>query len=289
MKNIVPVLWFGKDGEKAAEFYTMIFPNSKINEVIYGPDEDFLSLYFDMGGVDFGIINGGEDFEKNPSISFTVYIEAKEKVDEIWNRLLKNGKVLMPLQKYDFTDYYGWVQDQFGISWQLVLGKSEPVVVPSFLFTKEHYHQAENAIEKYTSTFGGSSIHELFYYGNEQTANHKDALMYGSFNLRNQKFIAMDSALDHDYTFNEGISLMVLCDTQEEIDYLWDNLSVVPEAEKWGWLKDEFGVSWQIVPRVLIKYIGDRDKKKVERVISTFPSMKKLEIAKIQKAYNGEG
>ncbi|WP_025027778.1 VOC family protein [Caldalkalibacillus mannanilyticus] len=289
MKNIIPVLWFEKDGEKAAEFYTSVFPKSKLKGATYGPDGKVITMDFEIGGVDLGILNGGANFEKNPSISFTVYLESKEEIDAVWKALSNEGKVLMPLKSYEFSEYYGWVQDAYSVSWQLTYGKNmDSMVVPSLLFTKDHYGQAEEAIGRYTSIFEGSRIHDLYHYGEDQLTNHKEALMYGAFQLGDQKFIAMDSGLDHEYTFNEGISLMVLCDSQEEIDQLWDTLSAVPHAEQCGWLKDQFGVSWQIVPRVLNEYLRDEDKDRANRVMDLVLKMKKLEIGPLKAAYTGE-
>jgi predicted 3-demethylubiquinone-9 3-methyltransferase (glyoxalase superfamily) len=87
------------------------------------------------------------------------------------------------------------------------------------------------------------------------------------------------------FKFNEAISLVVNCETQEEIDYYWEKLSAVPEAEACGWLKDKFGVSWQIVPAVMFEMQKTKDKKQLARVTAAFLKMKKFDIAKLQKAY----
>jgi len=290
MKKIIPVLWFEKEGEKAVDFYTSIFPKSMKKEPLYGPDGNVVSMEFMIGGVDFGILNGGAFFEKNPSISFNVHPDNKEEVDRLWEKLSSDGEVLMPLQKYDFSEYYGWVRDSYGVSWQLNLGeKIRPMIFPNLLFTREHYGKAEKAINAYTSIFDGSRIHTLYHYGEDQLLENKDALMYGAFQLEHQQFTAMDSGLDHDFTFNEGISLMVVCDTQEEVDDLWEKLSADPEAEKCGWLKDEFGISWQIVPKILIEYLKDEDDERAIRVTNAMLKMKKLKIEELKKAHLNDG
>ena len=89
------------------------------------------------------------------------------------------------------------------------------------------------------------------------------------------------------FKFNEAISFMVYCDTQEEIDYYWEKLSAVPEAEQCGWLKDKYGLSWQIVPTVMGKMMRDKDKKKLARVTEAFLKMKKFDIAALKRAYKG--
>jgi predicted 3-demethylubiquinone-9 3-methyltransferase (glyoxalase superfamily) len=97
--------------------------------------------------------------------------------------------------------------------------------------------------------------------------------------------MAMDSALGHDFSFNEAISFMVHCDTQEQIDYYWQRLSAVPEAEQCGWLKDRYGLSWQIVPRAMDKMMQDSDEETMARVTKAFLSMKKFDLAKLEEAY----
>ncbi len=288
MKKIIPVIWFEKNGEKAADYYTSIFPNSELKDGVYGSDGNIITKDFVIGGMDFCILNGGVEFEKNPSISFTINLDSKGEIDRIWKELSEEGDILMPLDVYDFSEYFGWIQDKYGVSWQLMYQeKYHQMVVPGLLFTQDQYKQAENAIRKYTSIFEESRIQDLNYYGEDQLIEDKDALMFGSFQLENQHFSAMDSGLDHPFTFSEGISLMVLLDTQEEIDHLWHKLSVDPEAEQCGWLKDEFGVSWQIVPRILDQYLRDEDKERAKRVMDTMLKMKKLEIEPLEEAYKG--
>jgi len=95
----------------------------------------------------------------------------------------------------------------------------------------------------------------------------------------------MDSAYKHSFAFNEAISFIVYCDTQEEIDYYWEKLSAVPEAEQCGWLKDKYGLSWQIVPTAMNEMMKGKDKKKLARVTEAFLKMKKFDIAALKRAY----
>ena len=97
----------------------------------------------------------------------------------------------------------------------------------------------------------------------------------------------MDSAREHGFNFNESISFMVFCKDQEENDYYWDKLSAVPEAEQCGWLKDKYGLSWQIVPAVMDKMMQDQDPEKIDRVTQAFLKMKKFDVATLQRAYDG--
>jgi len=97
----------------------------------------------------------------------------------------------------------------------------------------------------------------------------------------------MDSAHEHTFGFNEAISFIVDCNTQEEIDYYWVKLSAVPEAEQCGWLKDKYGLSWQIVPTAMDEMMRDKDEKKLARVTEAFLNMKKFDLEELKKAYEG--
>ncbi len=97
----------------------------------------------------------------------------------------------------------------------------------------------------------------------------------------------MDSAQDHDFGFNEAISFMVGCENQDEIDYYWEELSAIPEAEQCGWIKDKYGLSWQITPSLLDEYLARGDKEQIARVTKAFLQMKKFHLAELQRAYEG--
>lgn len=103
-----------------------------------------------------------------------------------------------------------------------------------------------------------------------------------------QWFAVMDSAQQHDFAFNEAISFIVTCDTQREIDYYWDKLSAVPEAEQCGWLKDKYGLSWQIEPAAMGRMLREGTEEQIARVTQAFLPMKKFDIATIEAAYKGE-
>jgi len=239
---------------------------------------------FESAGQKFMLLNGGPHFKLNPSISFFVVFEAIEEVDKTWEKLLNGGSVLMPLDKYEWSEKYGWVQDKFGVNWQLSAGKLEDVgqkFTPSLLFTNAMAGKAEQAVQFYTSVFANSSVRGILKY----TADDQDIegnVKHAQFSLGNQVFMAMDSSWPHEFSFNEAISLVVECETQQEIDYYWGKLSAVPEAEQCGWLKDQFGVSWQIVPVILGELMSDLSRS--ERVINAFMQMKKFDIEKLKNA-----
>jgi predicted 3-demethylubiquinone-9 3-methyltransferase (glyoxalase superfamily) len=279
MKNpIYPCLWFDGNAKTAAEFYCSVFENTAITT------ENPLVVTFESAGQKFMLLNGGPHFKLNPSISFFVVFETIEEVDKTWEKLLNGGSVLMPLDKYEWSEKYGWVQDKFGVNWQLSAGKLEDVgqkFTPSLLFTNAMAGKAEQAVQFYTSIFANSSVRGILRY----TADDQDIegnVKHAQFSLGNQVFMAMDSSWPHEFSFNEAISLVVECETQQEIDYYWGKLSAVPEAEQCGWLKDQFGVSWQIVPVILGELMSDLSRS--ERVINAFMQMKKFDIEKLKNA-----
>lgn len=279
MKNqIYPCLWFDGKAKDAAEFYCTVFKNTKITA------ENPLVVTFESAGQQFMCLNGGPHFTINPSISFYVAFENEDEIDVVWEKLLDGGQVLMPYDKYAWSEKYGWLQDKFGVNWQLSLGKMEDVgqkYTPVLMFTREQAGNAEKAIEFYTSVFDNSSVAGILRY----TADDPDTegtIKHAQFKLGKNVFMAMDSSLDHKFSFNEAVSFVVECDTQEEIDYYWEKLSAVPEAEQCGWLKDQFGVSWQIVPLVLKRLMSDPERS--ERVVQAFMKMKKFDIETLLNA-----
>ncbi len=298
-QRIIPHLWFDKEAKEAAKFYTSLFPESKITSTttLHGtPSGDADIVSFELAGYQFMAISAGPLFKFNPSISFFLNFgpsmdkNARNNLDVLWERLSHGGLVLMPLDKYAFSEHYGWIQDKYGLSWQLILsnpeGEKRPFIVPSFLFVGDVNGKAEEAINFYLSVFKDSKKGVTTRYPKGMEPDREGTLMFGDFMLENQWFTVMDSAQAHHFAFNESISLMVFCDTQEEIDYYWERLSAVPEAERCGWLKDKYGVSWQVSPTVLNEMMRNGSREQIDRVTRTFLPMKKFDIAKLKEAYN---
>ncbi len=297
MQKIVPNLWFNKIAKEAAEFYTSVFPNSSIVSTTYYPQSteeglaDFqldlagkeLTVEFEVEGYHFVNINAGPEFAFNPSISFMVNFDpsrdenARQHLDELWEKLLEGGEALMPLDEYPFSKRYGWVKDKYGLTWQLILtnptGDPRPFIVPSLMFSGEMVNRAEEAINFYTATFNNSKIGFLAPYAETTGSAEVGSLMFGDFMLEGEWFAAMDSGTDHTYVFNEAVSLQVNCKDQAEIDELWKELSAVPESEQCGWCKDKFGVSWQIVPENMEELMKKPD------AFKKLMQMHKIEIA----------
>lgn len=300
-QKIVPHLWFNKEAEEAAHFYTSIFPDSKvINKTTLHntPSGDSAIVSFNLAGYTFMAINGGPHFQLNPSISFFVNFDpsrdanARENLDQLWEKLSEGGTPLMPLQEYPFSKHYGWIQDKYGLTWQLILtnpeGEERPFIVPSLMYVQDVCGMAEEATNFYLSVFNDSRRGEIARYPAGMELDKEGTLMFTDFMLENQWFAAMDSAWPHDFRFNEAISLLVRCEDQEEIDYYWENLSTDPKAEQCGWLKDKYGVSWQISPVVMEEMMANGTEEQIDRLTKTFLQMKKFDLRKLIEAYQGE-
>lgn len=243
--KIVPHLWYDKDAKEAAEFYCSLFPNSKTTNstVLHDtPSGDCDVVSFKLAGQPFMAISAGPLFKFNPSVSFILNFDpsrdknARKTLDAIWEKLSNGGTALMPLDKYPFSERYGWVQDRYGLSWQLILsnpgGDERPFIVPSLLFVKSVCGKAEEAGDFYLSVFNNSARGNTARYPKGMEPDKEGTIMYSDFMIENQWFAAMDSAHAHDFGFNEAISFIVNCQTQQELDYFWEKLSAVPESEQ---------------------------------------------------------
>ncbi|HYE59591.1 MAG TPA: VOC family protein [Candidatus Kapabacteria bacterium] len=315
MQKIIPHLWYDKEAKEAAEFYVSAFsalglPDThiqNINTIHNTPSGDCDTVSFELGGQHFMAISAGPYFTFNPSVSFMLNFDpskdpkATEHLDQLWEQLSQGGKVLMELQEYPFSKRYGWLEDKYGLSWQLILtnptGEPRPFIVPSLLFVTDTCDKAEEATDFYISVFknapsasGGQAARGvLARYPAGMEPNKEGAVMFTDFQLFGQWFAAMDgSSRMHHFKFNEAVSFMVKCDTQEEIDYYWGKLSAVPESEQCGWLKDKYGFSWQIVPTAMDEMMNTKDQVRLDRVTQAFLKMKKFDITELQKAAEGK-
>ena len=273
-KNIYPCFWFDNNASEAANFYCSVFPDSHIT------DENPLVVIFESNGQKFMCLNGGPKFKINPSISIFVVFENEEEMDSAWEKLLESGTVLMAMGNYDWAEKYGWVIDKFGVSWQFSLGNPEDVsgqkFTPCLMFTESKNGLAEKAINYYASIFEKFELTGIWRYSEGEVGGVAGTVKHGQFILNDFVFMAMDSALQHGFEFSEGISIVLECDTQEEIDHYWDKLSAGGREDKCGWLQDQFGVSWQIVPSILSDLMKDPERS--GRVVQAFLKMKKFDI-----------
>lgn len=199
VQKITPNLWFDSQAEEATQFYTSLFKDSKVgrmtrydkaaSEVSGMPEGSALVVPFRLAGQDFLALNGCPQFKFTPAISFFVTLETEAEVNALWKGLAEGGGVLMPLQKYDWSDLYGWLMDRYGLSWQVALGKREEVsqtITPSLMFVGEQHGRAEEALRFYTSVFGevfgGSSVEGVLHY-NAGESEPEGAVKYAQFTL----------------------------------------------------------------------------------------------------------
>jgi predicted 3-demethylubiquinone-9 3-methyltransferase (glyoxalase superfamily) len=295
MQKITPHLWYDKEALEAAEFYVSIFPDSKIRSKTMLNDTPSGSVdvvAFEIMNMEFQAISAGPLFKFNPSVSFHVICPTKDEVDVIWEKISIGGMVLMELGAYPFSERYGWVQDKYGLSWQIIYSDRADIkqrIVPMVMFVGEVCGKAEEAINFWTSLFPESKAETILRYGKGEPPDKEGTVKYTEYSLFGQQFRAMDSAYEHAFSFNEATSFIVRCDTQEEIDRYWEALSAVPEAEACGWLKDKYGLSWQIVPTDMDEMMSNGSREQIERVTEAFLKMKKFELEVLMQAYEGSG
>lgn len=294
MQKIIPHLWYDKEALEAANWYVSLFENSKIINVVTIPDTpsgDAEMVDFEIANLRFSAISAGPYFKFNPSISLMVACNTIEEVDRLHVSLSSDGTELMPLDEYPFSKRYAWVQDKYGLSWQLMFVENmeeNQKIRLSLLFGGSVCGSAEAAIDFYTSVFKDSKKGFMSHYKAGEVMDARAKINYGEVDILGNQFIVMDHALGGDFTFNEAFSIMVLCDDQDEIDYYWDKLSFVPEAEQCGWIKDKFGLSWQIVPANMNEILFNGTKEEIKRVTEAFLQMKKFDLQALEKARLGE-
>jgi predicted 3-demethylubiquinone-9 3-methyltransferase (glyoxalase superfamily) len=292
-QKIVPFLWFANEAEEAVNFYLSCFNNSKIGSVnrydeasakASGQRKDsVLTVSFQLNGQKFIALNGGPVFKFTPAVSFSVNCETEKEVDELWKKLSEGGTVMMELSEYPFSKKYGWIQDKYGLSWQLNFTGSPQKIIPSLMFTGKVAGKAEEAINYYISLFKNSEIKLISRYP-EGGQDKEGTIQFALFSLENEDFIAMDSSYEHGFNFTPAVSFFVYCETQKEIDFFWDHLTDGGKESQCGWLEDKYGLSWQIVPTVLFGLLSNPDAEKAKRAMKAMMQMKKFDIKTLQEA-----
>ena len=288
MQKITPFLWYNNRAEEDVKFYTTLFSNSKINfttryneasaKASGQENGSVMTLSFLLNGQEFVSINGGPYFTFTPAISLFVNCSTEQETDELWKKLSQGGTILMELKNYPFSQKFGWLQDKFGLSWQINFAGSEQMIIPFLMFNGNQYARAEEAINFYTSLFNNSGIDNLIRYPSDNQS--AGSVMHAAFKFNGQQFMAIDSNFEHNFTFTEAFSFVVNCDSQDEIDFFWNKLSEGGDenAQQCGWLKDKYGVSWQIVPSLLGKLLNNTDAAKAKSVMQVVLKMKKLDL-----------
>lgn len=302
MKNIkqkiVPCLWFDTEAEEAVKFYTSLFKNSKINSEARYPEAgkeihqkeagSIMTIDFELENYQLLALNGGPHFKFNPSVSLFVMCRDEAEINRLWNQLLEGGNAMLLLDAYDWSPAYGWLQDRYGLSWQLMLDDSgynpEQRICPLLFFTGASHGKAEQALKFYTSVFEDSKVDGIQKYEKEDDNEYAlGGVKHAQFQLRGETFMVMDSGVENDFPFNEAISLIVQCKDQQEIDKYWEQLieGGDPQAQQCGWLKDKFGISWQVSPVGMEELMNNPDKGKANRAMEAMLKMKKINLEQL--------
>ena len=260
---ITPAIWCNGTADEAARFYADVFREGSIVEQV--PE---LAATVSIHGFRLSLINGGDQYAPNPSISCILNFDpllfggedqARAYLDELYERL-STGGVLMELGEYPFSPRYAWVRDRFGMTWQLMLtdpaGEPRPFILPSFMFGGTNHANAEEATDSWIALFDDARRGALRRY-EEGGPMEAGTIMFTDFTLRGTWMTARDSGPSHDLTFTPGVSMIVSCHDQKEIDHYWAGLSAAPEAERCGWCVDRWGVSWQVVPHNIAELMAD--------------------------------
>lgn len=294
-QKIIPSLWFDNSCEKAMNFYVAAFPDSSISRIQYYPEDatdehlqgmngKVLHGEFKLAGQKFNGLDGGPIFAFNPAQSFMIICESRDEADGYWQKLSGTGStVLMELGEYPFSPRYGWIQDKFGLSWQVMFADAErvqlPKIVPAIMFIHDNAGKAPSARDFYLNVFKPSQAGVTAYYEPGTAPDDASKVAYTDFRLADTWFALMESGRDmHEFDINEAVSFTINCADQAEIDYYWNELSAVPESEQCGWCKDEFGISWQIIPENMDELIS------MPAAMDAMMQMKKIDIAALKRA-----
>ena len=290
MQKIVPHLWFDTKAVEAANWYVSIFEHSRILRVssLEGtPSGDVETVEFELDGVAFSAISAGPYFEFNASVSLMVTCRSADEVDRLYASLSVGATELMPLGEYPFSKRYVWLADRYGIHWQLTCFETNEIsqkIRPNLLFAGDACGRVEEALAFYQSVFPSAAIGYVNRYRPGEAQDARAAVNYAELALFEFQFVLMDHGAGGDEAFNEAFSFLVSCEDQAEIDAYWAALSAVPEAEQCGWLKDRFGVSWQIVPAEMSSVLTSLSGAAKRRYTEAFLQMKKLDIAALRRA-----
>ncbi|MCZ2479684.1 VOC family protein [Aquirufa nivalisilvae] len=277
--SIQTCLWFNQTAKEAREFYQSIFEDFEVKS------ENPMVSSVRLNGRDFIFLGGANHVTFNPSISFFLIFQSNEALEKKWADLSKDGKVLMELNTYPWSSLYGWCEDKNGISWQLMIQLPLPEkIIPALLFTQQNNGKAEQAIQYYTHLIPHSQINLLDRY-KEGSVDKEGNIQHAQFLLNDQHFIAFESSYMHQFIFNDAISFVITCQNQDEIDFYWDSfIRDGGSPSKCGWIKDPFGVSWQIIPENMGQLMRNFNN---PTFMNVFMSMGKIDINALENALNG--
>mgnify|MGYP002146417223 CR=1 FL=1 len=281
-----------------AEYYTSIFADSQIttqwlydeaNPHLPGSKKwDVMIVEFTLMWVSFATLNGGPYFHIDPSISFFVNSSDTEEIQRLWDALSEWWRALMPIGNYPWSERYGWIEDKYGVSWQ-IFHKSEcswQRILPCLAFTQEKVGKAEEAMNHYSHIFANSGVDFISKYEKWENGGVEWSIKHAQFHIGDFSMCAMDASGPHTFDFSCAVSFMVNCKNQEELDLYYGELSAFPEAEMCWWISDKYGVSWQLIPKNFTEYMGSDDADKKSKLMKGVMEMKRLSWESIKKAYN---
>ena len=293
MKKITTHLWFDTQAVEACKFYIEVFGDAEIrsqSQIKGTPSGDCDILSLRILDHDFMFISAGPYFKFTTAISFFVTYSDETRIDGVCEKLLEGGEVMMPYQKYPWATKYGWIKDKFGLTWQLSLSENHQFaqkITPALMYVGDNAGKASEAIDFYATLDAkdGKVVAKVPY--EEGDGDKVGYLKHARFSIFGSEYIAMDSSGPHAFTFNEAVSFIISCEDQEEIDKYWEMLSHDPKSEQCGWLKDKWGVSWQIVPKQMGEMMSKGTPEQIGRVTKAFLPMKKFIISELEKAFEG--
>jgi len=290
-KRINSCLWFDGQAEEAAKLYAALFKNSKINSMSrYGDSGSkasgiqagsVMTAELSIGDHHITCLNGGPLFKFTPALSFFVTCQSEDEIQQLWSELSKNGTVRMGLDQYPWATKYGWTADRFGVEWQLMISDQPQKIVPAFLFVDNLFGKGQDAVDFYLSLFPNSKIETLAR--DEKTRT----IMHCAFSLSGNGFVLMEGQGKHGHTFSPALSLVLSCENQDEVDFFWEKLTENGgKPGRCGWLEDKYGVSWQVIPKLLGQLFKSGNPKKTEAVMQAMLKMTKLDTRQLQEAYD---
>ncbi|WP_421000330.1 VOC family protein [Carnobacterium maltaromaticum] len=288
MENkFAPCLWVDNQVEEMTELYTKVFENGKPLKTLYfledahGKIGDILTQSVQLANQEFILLNGGPEFKATPSISYMVTCTSETQLQVLWQELSEGGKLLMNLAIYPGVGQFGWLEDRFGISWQFSLDQSSSSqkITPCFMFSGEQYGNASRAVAEWIEVFQSGEILEHYF-------NEDSTTKLAKFTLHQQEFMAMDSAVDHDFTFSLANSFYVYCENQKEIDRLWTAITSKGTEMPCGWMGDRFGVAWQTVTRDMDTMLDRKNLTKALAVTQAVYGMMKIDSEELRRIYN---
>lgn len=237
MQRLVPTVWCTDNATDLADFYAAALPDAARGDT-FSLGGTPVAADVSIGELTISFLNAGAPREITPGVSFFInfHPDELELLDATFQRLSDGATVLMPLGEYDFSPRFAWIADANGVNWQLTINDRDQRVTPCLLFAGEQYGAARAATDLYVSTLPDSRV---------LTQPASGDVGYSEVEILGQLCVIQESD-PHSFSFTEGISLLALATSQEEIDSWWDALAAHPG--RCGWLTDPYGLSWQIAP-----------------------------------------